>query len=503
MRVDHTTIDDPVQAVLSRLKSVKPTGESSWEACCPSHNDRAPSLSVSRGEDGRALVFCHAGCAPDDICSAIGLKLSDLFPSNGSAKPATRSKPATPEAAAFPTIEAYVNSLGDRCGGHWTYVDASGNPVLYTVRLEKPDGKDFMQLHPVAGGIAFGGIKGKSPLWNLPALVDVETVYVAEGEKAAAMLETIGFHPATTWAGGCNAVDKTDWTPTADKNLVIFTDNDCGGEKAGVRIATITSGLQPPARVKIIRLPGLPDGGDICDFADALDSKEDADIKRGIDELIASASWFVPTPDTESAKPKAKRGTTPKELAEIHAGRLRRARTGEWKTYEPPADEVAKLGAWAQTKRMTELVMAERVVGWFGAEIRYTKQLGWLHWTGVRWERDDTNAVIRLAKQAVRRLYQVAGQITDDGARDALVDWARKCESRARLDAIVTLAMSEAGVAVRMEDFDRDPWLFNTLTGTIDLRTGELKPHDSRDLITKLSPVTYDPNAKCPRFDRF
>ena len=45
--------------------------------------------------------------------------------------------------------------------------------------------------------------------------------------------------------------------------------------------------------------------------------------------------------------------------------------------------------------------------------------------------------------------------------------------------------------------------MLNCLNGTIDLRTGNLRPHDRADLITRVCPVEYDPNATAPNFDRF
>lgn len=50
-----------------------------WLARCPAHDDRRPSLSISEGRDGRTLVRCFAGCAPESITNALGLKLGDLF----------------------------------------------------------------------------------------------------------------------------------------------------------------------------------------------------------------------------------------------------------------------------------------------------------------------------------------------------------------------------------------------------------------------------------------
>ena len=57
----------------------KPSGKG-WIACCPAHDDRNPSLSITDGDDGKVLLHCHAGCSVDQIVSAAGLDLKDLFP---------------------------------------------------------------------------------------------------------------------------------------------------------------------------------------------------------------------------------------------------------------------------------------------------------------------------------------------------------------------------------------------------------------------------------------
>lgn len=52
----------------------------SWQACCPSHKDKNPSLSVRQAENGTILFCCHAGCNLEEICAALGIKIRDLFP---------------------------------------------------------------------------------------------------------------------------------------------------------------------------------------------------------------------------------------------------------------------------------------------------------------------------------------------------------------------------------------------------------------------------------------
>jgi putative DNA primase/helicase len=68
---------------------------------------------------------------------------------------------------------------------------------------------------------------------------------------------------------------------------------------------------------------------------------------------------------------------------------------------------------------------------------------------------------------------------------------------------MVELAKSEPGIAQRPDAFDCDPWALNVANGTLDLRTGQLRPHDRADMITKLAPVTFDPDAKHPTLARY
>jgi hypothetical protein len=69
---------DPLtaDALLSRFDQVRPT-RGGWQARCPAHDDRSPSLSIRRG-DKWWLTFCHAGCSTRAVVSAVGLTVSEL-----------------------------------------------------------------------------------------------------------------------------------------------------------------------------------------------------------------------------------------------------------------------------------------------------------------------------------------------------------------------------------------------------------------------------------------
>lgn len=72
-------VSQPVASLLSRLEHVQSARGGSLVAKCPAHVDQVPSLSISEGRDGRALVHCFAGCDTAAVLAAIGLSFSDLF----------------------------------------------------------------------------------------------------------------------------------------------------------------------------------------------------------------------------------------------------------------------------------------------------------------------------------------------------------------------------------------------------------------------------------------
>jgi P4 family phage/plasmid primase-like protien len=153
---------------------------------------------------------------------------------------------------------------------------------------------------------------------------------------------------------------------------------------------------------------------------------------------------------------------------------------------------------------LTETGNAERLIDQFGDDIRYCHPWGaWLHWDGTRWKRDQIAAVRRMVKITVRSIYEEIGRAETADEREALFKWAKRSESAAARAAMLKNADAEEGISILPEDMDRDPFLLNVLNGTINLRTGELMPHDKTANITKLAPVTFDPEARCPQFMAF
>ena len=84
--------------LLSHLDKVKRTGPGTYQACCPAHADRSPSLSVRELDDGRILLHCFSGCEAHEVLSAIGLDIHALFPER-------EIQYGTPERRPFPAAD--------------------------------------------------------------------------------------------------------------------------------------------------------------------------------------------------------------------------------------------------------------------------------------------------------------------------------------------------------------------------------------------------------------
>ena len=151
----------------------------------------------------------------------------------------------------------------------------------------------------------------------------------------------------------------------------------------------------------------------------------------------------------------------------------------------------------------TELGNSQRITNSYGGIIRYCGAWKkWLVWNAQygAWQIADNGQVQRFAIKTIQNMFREAARISDSQERGALVKWGLASETATRIQAMIRLAESSEGVAISPDDLDRNPWLLNCHNGTIDLRTGNLNDHDKSDLITKVIPVTYDPNAECPKW---
>ena len=152
---------------------------------------------------------------------------------------------------------------------------------------------------------------------------------------------------------------------------------------------------------------------------------------------------------------------------------------------------------------LTDLGNAHRFARDHRENVRYCWPWGGgSYGTAAIGRRDETGEIHRLAEATVRGMYEEAARSSQE-RREALATWAVKCESHERRIKNARIRSGYRGIPIQPEDMDRDPWLLNVGNGTIDLRTGTLRPHAREDLITRGIDMDYDPDAKCPTWERF
>lgn len=228
-----------------------------------------------------------------------------------------------------------------------------------------------------------------------------------------------------------------------------------------------------------------------------------------ITAAVTGAPPFVPPAPTISAE------TRPSHSGAKPLGGGRGAGAGG--RDDGPEDERL---AWLP---LTDLGNAERFARRNRGKLLFVAALGWLAWDGRRWARDGADELVtRAVHVTVRKIQDEAKALaaSDDDSivsetkgkvtmlSDKVAAWGRASEAAAKLKPIPMQAAPYLAVAAG--DLDADPWRINVLNGTLHIRREagdtdpvELRQHDPDDLITKLAPVAFDPEAGCPIYDRF
>ncbi len=158
----------------------------------------------------------------------------------------------------------------------------------------------------------------------------------------------------------------------------------------------------------------------------------------------------------------------------------------------PPEDE-----------HRTDAGNARRFAEEYRRDLIFVPGLGWFVWDGCRFAKGYDAQVWRWAMDHVRKMIGRAQGYEEVEERKAWTRWALASESRARINAIVALAQYMDPIATRADELDQHPMLFNTTSGTLDLETETLRPHDRADVLTKVAGCAYDPDATCPRWLQF
>ena len=337
-----------------------------------------------------------------------------------------------------------TQQLPKRIVATYDYRDLNGKLIFQAVRYAP---KDFRQRQPDGKGGWTWNLKGVELIpYRLPDLSAADTVYIVEGEKD---VETLVKHGKTAT---CNPMGAGKWRDSFSKylegkNVIILPDNDQPGRDHAGKVLKSVEKLA--ASVKIIDVPG---GKDITEYLESGGQLEQLE---------------------------------PKQIAVAPATQWRQQ-------YNPYRD--------------TQLGNAERLVEIAGADLRHSRHSGWLAWTGRVWAQEDDRIAEIYKTKLIPAIYAEAGQAAaryDALGAKALATWAKRSESSSVMSSSIEIASTSPEIRIENENLDKDPMLLNVESGTIDLKTGKHLPHNRSDLITRLAPVSWSGQARCPRWMQF
>lgn len=191
----------------------------------------------------------------------------------------------------------------------------------------------------------------------------------------------------------------------------------------------------------------------------------------------------------------------------IHFGESSYARTREDSLPEMYARSTPDFYPVEWSEQKSDKGNAELLARYFGYDILFVPEAGkagsYYVWTGTHWEHDKGNAAMyRMAKQITGILLVHASK---QATKDEQEDWAAyaiSCGNAGKLKNMIELVRTHVS-AVHKSEFNNQRMLLNLREGTVDLKTGTIRPHDRNDLLTKCQSVPWNPAAECKRWLQF
>ncbi|MEU9047236.1 MULTISPECIES: phage/plasmid primase, P4 family [unclassified Kitasatospora] len=504
--------------LLGRFGDVSEHQDGGYIAACPAHQDSRPSLRIWRGDNGTVRLTCRAGCRTDDVIRAVRLDWPDLFDSTGPGATVTSARPELVEVRHVAALAAYVDrasaALVDQADDNHTGrialgylrarfgIDPETAADLQLGADSGHQGADFRHLSrgyrayprlvvPLVGfdGIA-RGLQGRdlsgddparwvslanprgfrwSPFGVFRGAGGYGTWLVCEGPSDALSAVAVGYDSVAIRGASLSHSPElvAELAEGLRGSLVILAgDQDEAGAGFTRRLA---DGLaEHGVTVLVLEIPqGV---GDLTEWREADPLGFPAELHRA----VATAR---PLPVVEPA--------------EVRSPSRELASAGAVLDQDGAADAAGILRELVDKYGESDALNAAALAAWSSGTIRYAPGLGFHVWDGRVWVRSDVRV-----RQEIHRMGAALVLSGDPKS-------AKGYTMTTRIDNLMTELKSIPGVHVAAEEFDARPDLIAFRNGVVNLKTGELGPHDQADLLTYCLDLDYDPEAECPRWLRF
>lgn len=152
---------------------------------------------------------------------------------------------------------------------------------------------------------------------------------------------------------------------------------------------------------------------------------------------------------------------------------------------------------------LTDIGSSKLYADMFKNELRFVREMGlYFYYNGKVWVKDVGSIFAkRLAKKFAVEAVDKANGITDDKTREVYVKYYNKFNNFNAREKLVKDAQTV--YLIDYSEFDNRPELYNCQNGTFNLETGRLQKHNANDMLTQISNVTYDADARCERWVRY
>lgn len=138
---------------------------------------------------------------------------------------------------------------------------------------------------------------------------------------------------------------------------------------------------------------------------------------------------------------------------------------------------------------------ADRFIEQHRDALRYVPGIGWKEWDGKRWKVLTTDLPLLKVRASLARLEEEIEAEGAESLRSKMRTHLAKSRSEKSMMGMLRVAKSHPDMVTEASAFDAQPYLLNCLDGVVDMRTGELLPHDPALMQSKIAGVAYGAKA--------
>ena len=502
--------------ILSRFDEVSEEADGGYLARCPAHHDSKPSLRIWLGDNGKLRLTCRAGCATGDVIASAGLRWPNLFGVEADGATVSAESPKPVPTALIAQLAGYVDAatrnllsgsdtarrateyLTSRFGLDRDQFDAlglglddgqTGSTFPYRSRAFLAYPRVTVPLFDFDGRTA--GLQGRDITGECPGRwlslsnprtyrwspygvfrTGSDTVVITEGPGDGLTVVGAGYDALVIRGAALAANEELSAEVAAGldqySKVLVAGDNDAAGRRFTERLV----GALGKYGVKVAPIAAPRDGWDLTDWRE--------DDPDNFSSALAEA--------IRDARPKRKEVA----VTEVRKSTEQPTRTGVMAvTEEDGRRAAAVINRMVDTYGDSDAANAHALVEWTGNTIKWSKGLGFYVWNGRVWE--PSEAKVRQAVHRMGAALVLAGKVRE----------AKGFTLTSRIDDLIHELKSVPAVLVDPDEFDSKPDLLSFRNGVVDLRNGEIRPHVPEDMLTYSLDIDYDPNAECPRWERF